>query len=518
MSLAGETVFDLNRRPTCSSFEDAIMQYDLIVIGRDSNGLQAALAASKLGKRVALIEHSCGEHHRREVRSQNMSTKSLREAALLLTGFRHREVSPELFARRGEVTWKQWQQLSQQISTCESDAVEQSLRQNGVELFLGRAQFVSPHDIEVIDPLGKSRRMNGDKLLIAVGTKPVRSSWIAFDNHAILDTDELSQLERIPQSMIVVGSDAISLELSMIFAILGTRVVVVGAGSQGLDCFDQEMADLLCQRAESLGVQFRFGHTTTAIERVTDNRVAVCLDDDTRLFAEAVVCSFGRHGQTESLNLDTAGLMCDEQGRLWCNDDLQTWAEHIYAVGDVVGFPTSTANVTNQGQRVIQHAFGLSDGIRQPIAHGMLTTPELAKVGATEEQLIDESVPYEIGTTHFEDLSRGHVRGSESGVLKLLFHRESLRILGVHCLSEMATDLIRIGQTVMSLHGTIESFFDVIFNDATMSDCYRLAAENGIARLKDQPTLVRTHVVSANAGSAMTRSIDRGVVPFSRRA
>ena len=272
----------------------------------------------------------------------------------------------------------------------------------------------------------------------------------------------------------------------MFFALLGTRVVFVDPQRRLLASWDRELIHRFRRQADICGVRFRLGRSVQAIEKTFDDRAAVRLAGGKKLLAECVLYAAGRCGNTNSLNLDAVGLLPDEQGRLWCNEQGQTWIKHIYGIGDVVGFPVLASASLNQSRRVIESLFGKGSNASSPISRGLLTSPELAMVGATEEQLRHELVAYEVGVARFADTSRGHISGSPSAMLKLLFHRESLELLGVHCLSKSATELIRLGETVMSLGGTIESFLDKSIDDSPLTECYRQAAKNGFARVADE--------------------------------
>ncbi len=453
------------------------MRYDLIVLGHDQHGRLAALEAAQCDKRVALIE--CRN-------DEAPPTQSLRDAALLLTGLRSREKSLQRCVRDRRETMQQLWQVSNDAAQQEAVSFETRLSQHGVELIDGRPQFVGPNEVEVSTHSNGTRLLTADNILLAVGTKPIRPNWIPFDGQTILDSDELLALPRLPKSMIVIGADLAALESAMFFAALGTRVVFVDPQPRLLASWDRELIHRFRQQALRCGVRFRFGRSVQAIEKTYDDRASVRLVGGKTLLAECVLYAAGRCGNTSSLNLSAAGLLPDEQGRLWCNEQGQTWIKHIYGIGDVVGFPVLARTSLNQSRRVIESLFGLESNAASPISHGLLTIPELAMVGATEEQLGHDLVAYEVGVARFADMSRGQISGSPSAMLKLLFHRESLELLGVHCLSESATELIRLGETVMSLGGTVESFLDKNLGEAPLTACYRQAAENGLACLADE--------------------------------
>lgn len=462
------------------------MRYDLIILGNDRHGRLAALEAAKLCQSVALVEAD---------EEDSLPRAAVREAALLLTGVCHEEGLRREVRSAQPSVWR----TAREIAERSANDWDSRLESPGVDRFLGRAIFLNPHEIDVRPLTGERLRLHGDRYLLALGSIPARPSWVPFDGVTILDRGESLKLGRIPKSMIVVGADADALETALLFAVLGTRVAVVDARRKLLGLFDQEIVERFRRRAEQLGVHFRLGRPVEAIERTPDCRAVVRMQGGRTLKASCVLYAADRRGNTDGLKLGAAEIEPDERGCLWCNERGQTWVDHISAVGEVVGFPPLAAVGLDESRRVICRMFGRESECSLPRAFGLLTIPELAFVGATEEQLQDDLTAYEVGVSRFAEPSRGRLGGSPRGMLKLLFHRESLEVLGVHCLSESATELIRIGQTVMSLGGTIEAFRDHTFHDAPMSECYRLAAEDGFARLED--SLTRTRPTRSQRGA-----------------
>ena len=447
------------------------MRYDLIVLGNNPIGLEGALAAVQLNKRVAVVAPQATTSERSRVPSR----VALRESALMLTEFQNQGASSNRMTRRMKVTSSRLRQLSNDIESTKSANIVRQLGDRGVDLLTGSARFLGPHELEVTSAANESKRLMGDHILLAVGTQSERPSQIPFDRKTIFDSDEVRSLDRIPKSMIVVGGGHVALECAMTFALLGTRIAVVDDQRQLLEHCDREIVRAIRQQAAKFGVRFRLGRSISAIEKTVDNRAAVRLDGGKSLIAECVLYAAQQRGMTDSLNLSAAGLLADEHGRLWCNENGQTWVKHIYGAGDVVGFPAFAGQTLKQGAFIVGHAFGQSVTGSQPIARGLSTIPELAMVGATEQQLAHDLVAYEVGVARIRDT-----------MLKLLFHRESLELLGVHCLGESASELIRIGQTVMSLGGSIESFRDSSFEHSALTVCYRHAANDGLRRLEEE--------------------------------
>lgn len=463
------------------------MRYDLIVIGSGPSGQKGAIAAAKLGKRVALIEQLPKQLGGVCLHTGTIPSKAFREAIMVLTGFRHREIYPESFERRRNVTVEELQRLATQVVAHETNIVRHQLESNGVEIHAGRARFAGPNDVSVLmDENGLSteaNRLTGNRILVAVGTRPARPTHIPFDGEVIFDSEELLRLPRIPRSMIVIGGGVIGLEFAMMFAVLGCNVTVTDAHERLLPFVDREIVDVLIEQGRSLGVSFKLKKRLQSVARVGENSAVVMLDDGRKLTAESVLFAAGRRGNTDQLNLEAAGLSADEQGRLWCNEFQQTWTKHIYGAGDVVGFPSLASVSMEQGRRAICHAFDQPFLATKLMPYGLYTTPEVAMIGPTEAQLRKDGTPYKVGIARFGETARGHLAGDLDGMLKLLFDPDSHKLLAVHCVGESACELIHIGQTVMSFDGTIEYLRDAVFNYPTMAECYKVAAFNGLNRV-----------------------------------
>ncbi len=318
-----------------------------------------------------------------------------------------------------------------------------------------------------------SRILRGDNILVAVGTKPARPSHIPFDGTRIFDSDELLKLEQIPRSMIVVGAGVIGIEYAIMLATLGVQVTVVDGRERILDFCDSEIVDTLIYHARSLGIVFRLGEDVVGIQKLPQGMVFVQLESGKRLVGETVLFTVGRVGDTADLNLQAAGLEPDERGRLWCNEHNQTWVPHIYGVGDVVGFPALASVSMEQGRRAVCHAFGQPFETCKHLPYGLFSIPEISMVGQTEQKLTADCVPYEVGVARYKEIARGHIIGDTTGMLKILFHRHTRKLLGIHCIGEAATEIVHIGQAVMALDGTMDYFRDTVFNYPTMAECYK---------------------------------------------
>jgi NAD(P) transhydrogenase len=322
-------------------------------------------------------------------------------------------------------------------------------------------------------------------VVIATGTRPARPDAVEFDGASIVDSDQILEVERIPQTMVVVGAGVIGVEYASMFAALGTRVTVVEARPGMLDFADTEIVEALRYQLRDLAVTFRFNEKVEKVERFADGTVTT-LASGKQIPAEMVMYSAGRQGVTDALDLPAAGLEADRRGRIAVDDHLQTAVGHVYAVGDVIGFPALAATSMEQGRRAAYHAFGeeITEDLLplQPI--GIYTIPEISYVGATEDELTTSSVPFEVGIARYRELARGAILGDSYGLLKLLVHTEDRTLLGVHCFGTNATELVHIGQTVMGLGGTVDYLVDTVFNYPTLAESYKVAALDAVNKLR----------------------------------
>jgi NAD(P) transhydrogenase len=452
------------------------MEYDLVVIGSGPGGQKAAIAAAKLGKRVAIVEKGtmlggvC-------VNTGTIPSKTLREAVLYLTGMNQRELYGAGYRVKANITPADLLARTTHVIGKEIEVVRSQLLRNRIELITGTGRFADPHTIVVDDEQrGERVTVTAKNVVIATGTAPARPVDVEFDDYRVLDSDGILNLEFIPSSMVVVGAGVIGIEYASMFAALGSKVTVVEKRDSMLDFCDREIVESLQLHLRDLAVTFRFGEAVTAVD-VGASGTVTTLASGKRIPAEAVMYSAGRQGMTESLELENAGLEADARGRIFVDDNFQTKVDHIYAVGDVIGFPALAATSMDQGRLASYHAFdqpskGLMD--LQPI--GIYSIPEVSYVGATEVELTKNSVPYEVGVSRYRELARGQIAGDSYGMLKLLVSTEDLKLLGVHIFGSGATDLIHIGQAVMGCGGTVEYLVDAVFNYPTLSEAYKVAA------------------------------------------
>lgn len=452
------------------------MEYDLVVIGSGPGGQKAAIAAAKLGKRVAMVEKGnmlggvC-------VNTGTIPSKTLREAVLYLTGMNQRELYGASYRVKENITPADLLARTQHVITKEIEVVRSQLLRNRVELLVGVGSFVDEHTILVEDSSrGDKMTITARFVVIATGTLPARPAGVSFDSHRVLDSDGILDLTSIPTTMVVVGAGVIGIEYASMFAALGTKVTVVEKRTSMLDFCDPEVIESLRFHLRDLAVTFRFGEEVTAVD-VGANGTLTTLRSGKQIPAETVMYSAGRQGLTAPLALENAGLEADERGRVYVDDNFRTKVEHIYAVGDVIGFPALAATSMDQGRLAAYHAFdepGAKLMDLQPI--GIYSIPEVSYVGATEVDLTKESVPYEVGVSRYRELARGQIAGDTYGMLKILVSTDDLKLLGVHIFGSGATDLVHIGQAVMGCGGTVEYLVDAVFNYPTLSEAYKVAA------------------------------------------
>lgn len=459
-------------------------EYDLVVVGSGPGGQKAAIAAAKLGKRVAIVEKGqmlggvC-------TNTGTIPSKTLREAVLYLTGANQREMYGASYRVKSDITVADLLARTTHVIGREIEVVRAQLLRNRVELFTGTATFVDPHTVAVETAQHTERvTLGGSHLVIATGTSPARPAGVAFDEQRVLDSDGILNLDKIPTTMVVVGAGVIGIEYASMFAALGTRVTVVEKRDTMLEFCDSEIVESLKFHLRDSSVTFRFGEEVTEVA-VGANGTVTTLASGKRIPAETVMYSAGRQGVTESLDLAAAGLEADKRGRITVDEHYRTSVEHIYAVGDVIGFPALASTSMDQGRLAAYHAFGeptRSMQALQPI--GIYSIPEVSYVGRTEVELTADSVPYEVGTSRYRELARGQITGDSYGMLKLLVSTVDRTILGVHIFGTAATDLVHIGQAVMGCGGTVDYLVDTVFNYPTLSEAYKVAALDATNKIR----------------------------------
>ncbi|MGD8277425.1 MAG: Si-specific NAD(P)(+) transhydrogenase [Gemmatimonadota bacterium] len=459
--------------------------YDLIVIGSGPSGQKAAIQAAKLDKRVAVVERTsvlggvC-------INTGTIPSKTLREAAIYLTGYRLHTVYGESYAVKQRIGMADLLARTDHVMRTEIDVVRHQLQRNRVDVHNGLASFVDPHRVRVEMNDGGRREFTAANFVIAVGTCATEDSHIPFDGRHVLTSDDILELTEVPKSLTVVGAGVIGLEYASIFAALGCRVTLVDTRARLLPFVDGEIIEALAYHLRQQRATLRLGEEveTIEVEDGAQEGVLVRLKSGKQIRTDAALYSIGRTGATAGLNLAAAGLEADHRGRLKVDDQYRTAVPHIYAAGDVIGFPSLASSSMEQGRLACCHAFGIETASMPHLfPYGIYSVPEISMVGKTEEELTADGVPYETGRAAYKEVARGQILGDVTGLLKLIFHLETRAILGVHIIGESACELIHIGQSVMAFDGTVDYFVNTVFNYPTLAECYKIAGLDGINRL-----------------------------------
>jgi NAD(P) transhydrogenase len=460
------------------------MRFDLVVLGSGPAGQKAAIQAAKVGASVCVVE-------RRDTvggvcaNTGTIPSKTLREAAIYLTGLSERGLYGQSYRVKDEITIDDLIWRTQQVMAREVDVIRNQLARNHIRVVAGHGRFVDPHRIEISDSHGGVRMIEAERTVIATGTTPAHPTGVEFDEATILDSDGILDLSRIPSTLVVVGAGVIGIEYASIFAALGTRVTIVEQRQRLLDFCDGQVVEALQYHLRDLGLVFRLGETVTSVEQHADNGTLTTLASGKRIAADAVMYSAGRQGATADLGLENAGLEADKRGRVPVDEHYRTALEHIYAVGDVIGFPSLASSSFEQGRLAAAHAFGVdARPMRELLPIGIYTIPEISFAGRTEEDLTADNIPYEIGISRYRELARGQILGDQVGVLKLLVSPNERTLLGVHAFGTAATELVHIGQTVMGLGGTVDYLIDLVFNYPTLAESYKVAALDATNKLR----------------------------------
>ncbi|HEY0238031.1 MAG TPA: Si-specific NAD(P)(+) transhydrogenase [Friedmanniella sp.] len=458
--------------------------FDLAVIGSGPGGQKAAIMAAKLGKKVCVIDSKsmvggvC-------VNTGTIPSKTLREAVLYLTGMQQRDLYGASYRVKEEITISDLLARLQHVIGRETEVIRAQLQRNHVELVAGTASFLDPHTLSVdIEGSPMHRTMTAKNVVIATGTTPARPANVSFDGGRVLDSDQILTIDEVPGSMVVVGAGVIGVEYASMFAALGTRVTLVEKRDQMLDFCDPEIVESLKFHLRDHTMSFRFGEEVASVESSGGGTITT-LASGKRIAAEVVMHSAGRQGNTAALSLELAGLETDRRGRLVVNEKYQTAVPHIYAVGDVIGFPALASTSMDQGRLAAAHAFDEpANELRglQPI--GIYTIPEISYCGKTEGELTRESVPFEVGISRYRELARGQIIGDSYGMLKLVVHADTREILGVHIFGTNATELVHIGQAIMGCGGTVDYLVDTVLNYPTLSEAYKVAALDATNKLR----------------------------------
>jgi NAD(P) transhydrogenase len=459
-----------------------MQKYDLIVIGSGPAGQRAAVQGAKCGHRVVVIEQrsivggTC-------INTGTIPSKTMREAVLHLSGYYSQGIYGANFRVKEKVTASDLGLRVSQVIKTEADVTEAQLRRNGVDVVHGQASFLDATHVQVNSTVA-TFQLEAPYVMIATGTRPSTSPLVPINGRNIINSDQVLLMPEIPKTLIVVGGGVIGVEYTCMFAVLGVRVILVEKRPRLLEFADAEMVEALSYHLRDQRVTMRLNEEVASVEETTDGGVIANLKSNKRISGDALLYAVGRQGNVDELNLMAAGLEADSRGRIAVDAEYRTTAPNIFAAGDVIGFPSLASVSMEQGRIAAAHAFGVkvqSNPAAYP--YGIYTIPEISFAGKTEEQLTDEDVPYEVGVAYYRETARGQIRGDTTGRLKLIFHRETREILGVHIIGEGASELLHIGQAVMALKGTVNYFIETVFNYPTLAECYKQAAFNGVNKL-----------------------------------
>jgi NAD(P) transhydrogenase len=456
--------------------------FDLIVIGCGPAGEKAGAQAAYFGKRVAVVERadavggSC-------INTGTVPSKTLRESALYFSGLKQRGLYGIDYSLKENLTVNDFMHHEREVVEMERSRILKNLELHGIELVRGQASFEGPHTIAVCG-LGATRHLHGDVILISTGSKPHRPAEIAFDDIHVFDSDTFLQMDRIPRSLAVIGGGVIGCEYASIFMALGVNVTLVDGRDRLLPFLDTEISERLRERLAALGMNFWFNERPIKVQS-TPSGVDLAMKSGKTLQTESALFAAGRRAAVDGLALEKAGLGINDRGYIAVNDNYCTAVTHIYAAGDVIGFPALASTSMEQGRVAVCHAFGFQykQRVASMLPMGIYTIPEISAAGETEESCKEKKIGFCVGRALYGNNARGHISGDTSGMLKLIFARADKKLLGVSIIGEIATELIHIGMTVLDKNLTIDEFIEQVFNYPTLSETYKYAAYDGLGNL-----------------------------------
>ena len=459
-------------------------QYDLIVIGSGPGGRRAAIQGAKLGKRVLVIEKG-QKVGGVSVHTGTIPSKTMRETVLNLSGMREREFYGHSYRVKEDISADDIFERLNKTLHHEVEIQEMQLNRNRVETIYGEASFADPHHLNINTEMGDGPCVRGESIVIAVGTRPYRPDYVPFNGTTVVDSDELLSMKKIPSSLAVVGAGVIGLEYATIFSALDVEVTLIDPRTKILDFVDREVMQYTVNQLRDKGVTFRLGHKVEKIERDSVTGRHLChLQSGRMVNAEVVLFAAGRVGTTDRLHLENCGLDVDERGRVKVNENFQTEVPNIYAVGDVIGFPSLASTSMEQGRVAVCRAYNQPmNDMSEFFPYGIYSVPEISMVGMTEEDVQKRGIPYEVGVARFRETARGQIMGLTSGLMKCIFSIKTQRLLGVHIVGEGATELVHIGQSVMAHKGKLNFFIDNTFNYPTLAEAYKIAALDALSRM-----------------------------------
>lgn len=456
-------------------------EYDLVVIGSGPAGQKAAIAAAKMRKKVAIVDRRttiggvC-------VHTGTIPSKTFREAVLYLTGFSQRAFYGRDYSVKENISMQDLMVRVNRVVMRESEVINNQLRRNQITVIDGHARFLDAHTLEVQILNAPSLLIVAQHVLVACGTRPAHNPGIPLDGRRIFDSDQIINIDSVPRELIVVGAGVIGLEYASMFAALNTEVTLVDARPTLLDFADREIIESLMYQLRRRGTIFRLGEKVASVAIDEERgRVSAKMESGKTLHGDMLLYTVGRQGNTDLLEIEAAGVTPEPRGQLKVNKFFQTEVPHIYAAGDVIGFPSLASTSMEQGRLASQHMFGTPSELNALLLpYGIYTIPEISMVGHSEEYLTNQKIPYEVGIAKYEELAKGQMLGDDQGMLKLLFSPETFKLLGIHVIGDRAAEIVHIGQAAMSLDATIHYFRDTVFNYPTLAEAYKVAALDGL--------------------------------------
>jgi len=475
--------------------------YDLAVIGSGPAGRRAAVQAAKLGRSVLVVENRLRVGGV-SVHTGTIPSKTLRETVLNLSGWRERGFYGQAYRVKKDICGEDLGMRLGKTLEHEIEVLEHQFQRNGVRTLAGSARFVDPHRLIVSCGDGEEHSVSFERAVIAVGTSPYRPPSIPFDGKHVLDSDDLIAMPHVPRSLTVIGAGVIGIEYATIFSALDVPVTLIEPKPSFLEFVDHEIIEDFTHQLRDRGMTIRLGSAVSSVVLDEGGWPVTTLEDGRRIRSETLLYTAGRVGATANLGLETIGVSADSRGRISVDPDtFQTAQPHIYAAGDVVGFPSLASTSMEQGRIAACHAFGLPmPHAPQAFPYGIYAVPEISTVGLSEEDARAKGLAIECGIARFRETSRGHIMGLNAGLLKMIFALDTRRLLGVHIVGEGATELIHIGQAVLNLGGTLDYFMENAFNYPTLAEAYKIAALDAWNRMpREASATTPTTAVSAAA-------------------
>ncbi len=458
--------------------------YDLIVLGGGPAGEKGAAQAAYFGKRVLVVEREA-EPGGAAVHTGTLPSKTLRETALFLSGYRQRELFGVRVALDAALAVPRLLSRKNAVRDLEVARIRWNLDRHDVQLLRGVGSFVDPHTVEVAGVGAAPRRITAEFILVATGSKPFQPENIPFDDEDVDDSDTVLQIDRLPKSMTIIGGGVIGCEYATMFAAMHVTVTLIDGRPRLLPFLDLEVGERLRGAMSTLEIQMKLGVNVVSVARVPGRGIVTKLDDGTEVATDKLLFAAGRSGRIDGLGLDKIGVAPDKRGSITVDGDYRTTCPSVYAAGDVIGFPALASTSMEQARVAVCHAFGID--MKRQLSHvlpyGIYTIPEVSCVGLSEEDATKQGVSYVVGRAYYRDNARGKIIGDKEGVIKLLFDRGTRKLVGCHCIGDRASELVHLGQMMLQLGGTVDTLIETVFNYPTLSELFKYAAYDALGAL-----------------------------------